>query len=173
MPWEPIPDPSSEEKAGITERFGKKARFLIDENLDGVITEVLRHLRWNTKGVAEHRLSGHEDEDIFAAAWREDRMVITNDHDFQDDRRFPEHRNPGIIVLPDAPIESQTFLNALRTVLSIIGPLRELYRHSKILIASDGAITIINRNADTGAMERERYRFGKHGETYRWTEPGK
>ena len=173
MSWEKLPDPSNEDKSRMKAQFGRKARFLVDENLEGTTTEVLRTLGWNTKGMSELKLVGHSDEDVLAAAWREDRMLITNDHDFLDDYRFPEHSNPGVIMLPDTNIESDAFLSALRIVLSIFGPLREAYRRAKIIISNDGTITIINRNYHTGAMEKQRYRLGNHGETYQWVKGNK
>lgn len=171
MAWKRLPDPSSDEKAGIEKEFGKKAKFLVDENLEGDTTEILRHLGWNARNISDLGLKGHEDREIFAAAWREDRMLLTNDSDFLDDKNFPEYRNPGVIILPDAKIESDTFINALRIVIHIFGPLREAYRKSKIVISNDGTIKIINRDHDTGVMTHQRYRLGKHGETYQWTEP--
>jgi predicted nuclease of predicted toxin-antitoxin system len=137
MPWEKLPDPSNEDKSRMKAQFGRKAPFLVDENLEGTTTEVLRTLGWNTKGVSELKLVGHSDEDVLATAWREDRMLITNDDDFLDDYRFPEHSNPGVIMLPDTNIESDAFLSALRIVLSIFGPLREAYRRAKIIISTD------------------------------------
>jgi predicted nuclease of predicted toxin-antitoxin system len=137
MPWEKLSDPSNEDKSRMKAQFGRKARFLVDENLEGTTTEVLRTLGWNTKGVSELKLVGHSDEDVLATAWREDRMLITNDDDFLDDYRFPEHSNPGVIMLPDTNIESDAFLSALRIVLSIFGPLREAYRRAKIIISTD------------------------------------
>jgi predicted nuclease of predicted toxin-antitoxin system len=45
-------------------------------------------------------LGGRSDEEIFAYAWREKRIIWTHDRDFLDDKRFPVHRNPGVLVLP-------------------------------------------------------------------------
>lgn len=170
MPWETMSNPSSAETAAIEREFGKKAKFLIDENLEGDTTEILRRLGWNACNVSDLGLKGHDDKEVFAAAWREDRMLLTNDHDFLDDRHFPEHRNPGVIIIPDSKIESDIFINTLRIVIQIFGPLREAYRKSKIVISSDGTIRIIRRDHDCGAMTHQRYRLGRHGETYLWTD---
>jgi len=139
--------------------------------MEGDATEILRRLGWNAQNLSDLNLVGHDDQAVFAAAWKEDRILLTKDHDFLDDRRFPENRNPGLIILPDARVESDVFLNALSIVTYIFRPLREAYRKTKIVISSDGTFRIINRNNDTGAMEHQRYRSGKHGETYIWNEP--
>ena len=44
-------------------------------------------------------LRGHSEEDVFAAAWKGGRIVVTHDADFLDNRRFPPHRNPGVILI--------------------------------------------------------------------------
>ena len=44
-------------------------------------------------------LCGKSDEEVFAAAWSEKRVIVTHDSDFLNDRRFPPHRNPGVIRL--------------------------------------------------------------------------
>ena len=162
--------PTNEDKSHIEAIFGKKARFLVDENLEGTTTELLRALGWNAKGVSELNMLGHEDDDVFAAAWKEDRMIITNDRDFLDDRRFPDQSNPGIIVLPDANVESDIFLRAIRVMLDIFGPLREAYRKTKIIVSNSSIITIFRRNRDTGKIEKQRFRLGKHGDTYEWVD---
>ena len=36
---------------------------------------------------------------MFAAAWSEGQVVVTHDADFLDNRRFPPHRNPGVILI--------------------------------------------------------------------------
>jgi len=168
MPWKAIPELSKEEKRQVDDAFAKKARFLIDENLDGVTTEAIEASGWNVKGVAELGLSGHSDEDIFAYAWRKDRILITNDRDFLDEGRFPEHRNPGIIILPDVPLESDAFLDALDLALSIIGPYRKAYRKSKIIVNKNRESSLILRNHATGKIEKQRFKYDEHGTCYKW-----
>ncbi len=168
MPWKAIPEPSKEERKQIAAEFGKKARFLVDENLDGDTREVIKALGWNTKGVAELGLSGHSDEDVLAAAWREDRMLITNDRDFLDETRFPEHRNPGVIILPVAPLESDAFLGALGLALSTFGPFREAYKKCKIEVNQNGEISIRRRNITTGKMEKQRLRSDDCSTVHEW-----
>lgn len=76
-----------------------KARFLVDESVGIGVAEFLRENGFNTKYVGDIGLLGRSDEDVFAAAWRDDRVVVTHDLDFLDDRRFPPHRNPGLILV--------------------------------------------------------------------------
>ena len=77
-----------------------RTKILVDESLGGEIANQLRQLRLNAVFGPDVGLRGKSDEDVFAYAWRQKRMLWTHDNDFLDDRKFPEHRNPGVVVLP-------------------------------------------------------------------------
>src|SRR5262249_3236699 len=100
--WRELPTASREEQHGLKHLFTKRARFLVDESLGVGVYEVLVRLGWNAKWAGEVGLLGRSDEEVLAYAWREDRIVLTHDTDFLDQRRFPSHRHPGVIVLPGA-----------------------------------------------------------------------
>jgi predicted nuclease of predicted toxin-antitoxin system len=167
MGWKKLPV-TREDSARVNFVFRRKAKFLIDENLEPNATGLLRPLGWNVVGASEIGLRSRDDRELFAYAWKKDRMLLTKDRDYLDDRRFPEHRNPGLIVLPDASFESRSFIRAMRAVVHIIGPYREAYRKSKIDIASDGQISITSRDVDTGRMEKTRYLLHPDGRTFQW-----
>ena len=97
MAWRRMDNPDSSE---IGPEFKKKSRFLIDESLGIDVAKYLRGKGYNAEFVGDVGLAGHSDEDVFAFAWRERRMLWTHDRDFLDDAKFPEHRNPGVVVLP-------------------------------------------------------------------------
>lgn len=60
---------------------------------------LLRHLESNRHQLlVDVGLLG-KTEDVSAFAWKEDRVIITHDPDFIDDRRFPPKRNPGIVLI--------------------------------------------------------------------------
>jgi predicted nuclease of predicted toxin-antitoxin system len=170
MSWERLYQPDKQETHGLEEELGGKARFLVDENIDRIIIKVLRKKGWNAISVTEANLAGHSDEDVLAYAWREDRILLTQDHDFLDDRRFPEHRNPGIIILPSEPVGSSEFARPLLQALNIVGTFRELYRGAKIVFSRDNELSIINRDRSTGAIKMERYRLGTGADVYIWVE---
>src|SRR5215469_3132633 len=101
MAWKELA-PVTDKQTRDFSRFKKKARFLVDESLGEGVARVLREDGWNAIFVSDVGLVSHSDEDVFAHAWKEDRIVLTHDHDFLDDRCFPPHRNAGVIVLPGA-----------------------------------------------------------------------
>src|SRR6266566_9690670 len=115
MPWKPIPKPTRAE-ASDHRKYRKKARFLVDESVDPAVAGLLTSIGWSAPHVTEVGLAGHSDEDVLAFAHREDRILLTHDPDFLNNRRFPHHRNPGLIVLPGSQGNRQTVLDALNLV---------------------------------------------------------
>jgi predicted nuclease of predicted toxin-antitoxin system len=168
MPWKRIENPDREERRALDRDFGGKIRFLVDESLDPTLTIVLDELGWKAESAANAGLSGKSDEDVFGYAWRKKQFLLTSDKDFLDDRRFPPHRNPGVIILPNAPIDSDSLTTALRQALYTIAPLGRLYRGSKIVITAEGEISITDRNNETGAIEKQRFRLDAQGNTFLW-----
>jgi predicted nuclease of predicted toxin-antitoxin system len=168
MPWKRIENPDREERRALDRDFGGKIRFLVDESFDPTLTIVLDELGWKAESAANVGLSGKSDEDIFGYAWRKKQFLLTSDKDFLDDRRFPPHRNPGVIILPNAPIDSDSLTTALRQALYTIAPLGRLYRGAKIVITADGEISIADRNNETGAIEKQRFRLDAQGNTFLW-----
>jgi len=168
MSWRKIHLPSDQEVAAFTREHIKKARLLVDESLGPEVAMVLRSAGWNTKYVVEIGLQGHSDEDVFAFAQRDDRILLSHDSDFLDDRRFPPHRNPGVIILPGGSGDEKALGIALGHALSVVGHLREIYRAAKVSVSSDGTITIRNRDIESGAMTNTRYRFVRDGSLEEW-----
>ncbi len=92
------------------------------------------------------------------------------DPDFLDDRSFPPHRNPGVIVLPGAQGNRRAILDAMRDVLPVVGAFRELWRASKIVIAQDGTWTVTTFDHDVGRVTKTRYRFPKNRRAEQWVD---
>ena len=53
-------------------------------------------------------------------------------------------------------------------MLGLVGTTRELWRGSKLVMAGDGSVTIIDRQHDTGAITKTRYRFTRNGPALIW-----
>jgi len=159
LPWVPIGISDDEAQRGFVRRNRKKARFLVDESLGIAVSDVLRRSGWNTRYVGEVGLEGRADEDVLAFAQRDDRVLLTHDMDFLNDRRFPPHRNPGVVVLPGNDGNRRVLLTALRRMLAIVGTFREVWRGTKLVFGIDGEIKSKHRDMDTGRMRTTRYRF--------------
>lgn len=170
MTWHRVPDAPQEEVKAFADQFRKRARFLVDESLGVDVAKVLQDQGWNAKYVAELGLEGHSDEDVFARAWVDDRIVLTHDTGFLDDRRFPPHRNPGVVVLPGAQGDEVSLITALAGVSSFVAPFREGYRRRKVLVSANSEWTFIGQNPDSGAMEKRRFRIPPRGVMEEWSD---
>ncbi|PYK16622.1 MAG: hypothetical protein DME55_11825 [Verrucomicrobia bacterium] len=129
---------------------------------------IIRASGWNTAYVTDVGLGGKPDEDIFAFAWRDDRIILTHDEDFLDDRRFPPHRNPGVIILPGAIGQTPGLLDAVSGVLRLVGPYRGAHRRAKIQITEEGIWTIKGFPKGAVSLKKRRVKFGRHGEVWEW-----
>ena len=70
MGWRPLPEPK-ETRAD----FARKARILVDESLGDAVADYLRERGYRAAFVKDVGLSGRSDEEVFAYAWREKRML--------------------------------------------------------------------------------------------------
>jgi predicted nuclease of predicted toxin-antitoxin system len=127
--------------------FRGRARFLVDESMGSEVAEILRSNGYNTKYVAEMGLLGHSDEDVFAAAWKEGRIIVTHDPDFLHCRRFPHHRNPGIVVVRPGSSgrDNEGLLACLVKATRIAGEHATWFQGRKLDFSSDEFLTITNQ----------------------------
>ena len=169
MPWIELNIDNNETKK-FSDEYKKKARFIIDESLGIEAAHVIRGVGWNAIFVGEVGLSGHSDEDVFAYAWRGDRILLTHDKDFLDDRRFPPNRNPGLIVLPGACGSTEVLEIELFRILRTIGRYRRAYHAYKIHIRDDGTWAIRDAHSPSGSRNARLLKFGRHGKIWEWQE---
>jgi predicted nuclease of predicted toxin-antitoxin system len=74
-------------------------RVKVDENLPLQIAVELRARRHDVQTVGEEGLAGCGDVEIWQAAQREGRILITQDLDFSDTRKFQPGTHYGIVLL--------------------------------------------------------------------------
>jgi len=82
-------------------------RVYVDANMPvGVVVAMRRELQWDVFFVLEHDdLRRAPDAEHFRLALELGRTLITLDHDFLDDRRYPPDLSPGVVVC-SAPDEA-------------------------------------------------------------------
>jgi predicted nuclease of predicted toxin-antitoxin system len=71
----------------------------VDENLPRTLCAALVGLGHDVHSVFEEQLTGHPDADIWNAAQREGRFLITQDLDFSDMRKFIPGCHHGILLI--------------------------------------------------------------------------
>jgi predicted nuclease of predicted toxin-antitoxin system len=164
MPWVKLEVPTKEEEQAIADRHRGRAKFLVDESIGETVAEILKHWGYNTKYAAEEGLLGRSDEDVFAAAWKLNRVIVTHDPDFLDDRKFPPHRNPGVIVIhPGASGKDNAgMLTSMARATNIAAwDSGEWYRGRKLEFTSQDQLTITSQRGYAKYMYRGR-------EVYEW-----
>jgi hypothetical protein len=153
MAWRAVPEAPKH----FQDRFRAKVRILVDESLGEGVARFLRDRGCNVVYAREAGLAGMGDEAVAAYAWREKRMIWTHDRDFLNDALVPEHRNPGVVVLPGGGDEE-----GLRTALTVFDRGGQLWAKSKSVVGANGEMTIRSRNPN-GKMSTSRYRLTKDG----------
>src|SRR5262245_18308763 len=166
--WKRIEISEAEKEAG-QRAFGKTARFLVDEDIDPTLAAALSNLGYNSKSVRAAGLAGHSDEDVLAFAKREDRILVTSDEGFANERRFPEHRNPGVVIIPAGAVDDPGVITALRAMLPIVGRFRPLFKGTVVRIDRTGVLSVTVREHDSGARRTTRYKDSGEGSFY-WEE---
>lgn len=74
-------------------------KFKLDENLGETGRALLEAAGHDVMTVAEQRLSGVDDDRLYAVCRDEGRVLVTLDHDFGHVLRFPPEATAGIAVL--------------------------------------------------------------------------
>ncbi|MBW2066548.1 MAG: DUF5615 family PIN-like protein [Deltaproteobacteria bacterium] len=74
-------------------------KIKLDENMPAGLVTVLRSLGHNVVTVPEEGLGGRDDLEIWEAAQREGRFLITQDLDFSDVYRYKPGTHNGIIMV--------------------------------------------------------------------------
>jgi len=91
--------------------------------------------------VGDVDLAGRDDTEVYAYAWRENRVQLTHDGDFLDDKKFPQHCNPGVIVLPGGGGDQAALRVGLEMALRFFGRTKEaLWRKTKSTISGAGVL---------------------------------
>jgi predicted nuclease of predicted toxin-antitoxin system len=153
MPWKKLDLPTADEMRGMDEAYRGKARFLVDESMGATIAKYLNEKGYNTKYVGDEGLEGRSDEDVFAFAWKNERIIVTHDPDFLDDRRFPPHRNPGIVLVRPGCLFKATMM---------AGDHAHWFRGKKLDFSSKDLLTI------TSPGTRQKYLWERNRDPMIW-----
>ena len=157
MPWERHPTLTKADIAA-TRRDLKKTSFLVDESVDLAVAVAFRLAGFKAVHVSEIGLDGHSDEDVFARAWREDRVILTHDADSLNDRAFPPQRNPGAVLLPGTSGTRNTLPDILTWIARTIGRSRSLWLRTEVVFFGDGSWAVHTFEKDEGRIVSTRYR---------------
>lgn len=96
-------------------------KIKLDENLPVRLTVILASLHHDVHTVTEENLSGGSDRDVWEAAQREARFLITQDLDFSDLRRFAPGTHHGILLVRLRSPDRQSLIRRIREVFQSLG----------------------------------------------------
>jgi predicted nuclease of predicted toxin-antitoxin system len=91
-------------------------KIKLDENLPVRLAVLLASLQHDVHTVAEENLSGGSDRDVWEAAQRDERFLITQDLDFSDLRRFVPGTHRGILLVRLRSPDRQNLIRRVREV---------------------------------------------------------
>jgi len=169
MGWRRLEPDLNDVSAEVRADLKVRSKILVDESLGEEVAKVLRRLGYNVVFGPDVGLHGKSDEDVFAYAWRERRMLWTHDNDFLDDRRFPEHRNPGVVVLPGGDGNQQAMWTGLRVAVGTFGKGPSGWLKCKASITPTGEMTVRSKT-DWGGTVTRRYRLQRGRPAEEWVD---
>ena len=74
-------------------------KIKLDENLPARLATLLESMGHQVDTVADEGLTGKPDTDVWIAAQKESRFLITQDLDFSDTRLFQPGTHPGLLLV--------------------------------------------------------------------------
>jgi len=137
----------SSELAALAERRADRPRVYADANIPaGVVSFMRDRLRWDVFFVMEHGdLRRAPDDEHFRRARDMRRTLVSLDHDYLDDRRFPPAQTAGVIIL-NAPDE--------RLLARLLARLdRSLFRACRAGAGATGAAPLVALPLDHCKLE--------------------
>jgi predicted nuclease of predicted toxin-antitoxin system len=166
--WRQCKELSDEDFADLERDYRKKARFLVDEDAGRELAEFLKKHGFNAVYAPDVGLGRKDDRQLAAYGWREDRIILTHDKRFAADQKVPDHRNPGVVILPDGSVSQEGLWRALHRLVHILAPYREAHRGATIEITHDEVWNIQGFSKYEGKHIKRRVKFGDHGEVWEW-----
>ena len=115
-------------KEGISEyRKSRKTRFVTDENIEPWALYVMRYRNSMLSTAMQRKFDTAMIEQFFGAHGCCKRVLVTDDHDFLDERLFPFSGCSGLLVLPTYGRVSLEFGNLLSAAVAMICRGREMW----------------------------------------------
>lgn len=176
MPWRDIEEDLPETKLSKKEEAElesylrtkkKKLRFYTDADVPTQAVEILREQRFNVLTAEEAGRKRHSDENHVAEARKQGRILITRDRDYMNERRFPLHKCPTIVVCNFGSGMHDQILSTF-DCLAMIATMPDFYDEWVKIDANPSEWTETMRLGD-GTTARNRHRFYQ-GELQVWVQ---
>ena len=138
----------------------RKLRLLADQNIPIEIIDELKSAKFQIVSVSEIGLSGHPDENIREYAKKKNRVILTSDKDFWDDRKHPIRKCFGIICTEAGPQDFDKLIESLARFNHFFAKYfsNDLWYNMKALIKTHGFIL---RQLNFGKIDEKEFFFAK------------
>ena len=137
----------------------KKIKLYADENIPLGTTRFLKK-KFNTKhAVIDYSFSGRPDSFHYQESFSQNRILLTADQDFLDNRKFPLRKTKGVIILVvPAPITHRKLNDLLKKLFPYIRLMpAETFQATKLKATPDG-FAIITRGRN-GKLHKKTRKF--------------
>ena len=94
-------------------------KIKLDENLPLELVDLLTSYGHQVETVPSEQLAGHPDAEIFARTIEEGRLLITQDMDFSDRRKFKPGTHAGIALIRLRDPSRRRLVDRVRQILAI------------------------------------------------------
>jgi hypothetical protein len=164
MKWEKLSMPSTEDLKESHKEFKKlagfkytrKPRYLVDESLGQGTTQLLKELKLNVNDVWQLGINGQPDENVWRAAQKDQRIILSHDDDFLDNRLFPLRKSYGVAIFPHKDGGEKPLIKKLVHFTNLMAGGMGFIYERKIIISADDQWKII-RLDETGKIDESLY----------------
>jgi predicted nuclease of predicted toxin-antitoxin system len=116
----------------------KKLKLYADANVPKQLTDEIRKAGIPIQTAYEDRVNTKADQGILAWVRKSDRVLLTLDKDFWNDRKFPLQKLPGIIFIDFPPDRVDDAIAAFWVVYETLASLLGNWEQMKIKAAKNG-----------------------------------
>lgn len=128
-------------------------RSLSDLCIPDRVHDYLRQRGWGILRADTFNLVGQPDENVWACARRENRVLISADDDFRSTRRFPLNNHPGCIMIDTSKGQRageaviDLMIRTLTTALPYLPPHAEM-RETKVYLYANSGVQVFQDGSE-------------------------
>ena len=143
----------------------RSVRFYADEDVDAAIISLVRSWRYEVESLGERGLVRHSQEFHFERSAATACVLLTQDHAYLDESRFPLSQTCGVWIVDVARTNVDHFAHALDVVDLIVGDGPSRWQEKKLVIGADYALSMYQRagEGDFQHINVSHYKFDAIG----------
>lgn len=116
----------------------RKLKICADANVPKRLVDEIRRAGVPVQTALESQVSTKSDTSILAWTRSEERVLLTLDRDFWDDRKFPLHKSPGVLLIDVSPARVEDALEAFWLIFETFARYIGNWNEMKIRASQNG-----------------------------------